>query len=289
MQLFLYFLILSLYIIKMTIRNWRSKSKRATSCNLICAIKNKAVSSTLTIMSYISSDSWVAPANVTSVEYLVVGGGGGGGGAFDTGSAGGGGGGLVLYGTLSVVPGNTYSIVVGAGGTGGIGIGSSRPQVVPVIIGQENIVSTDGGLSSFDTIIALGGGGGRNSRTQVGGTGFGGLAANGLIAPTGGNGAGSASGGENGGGGGGNTTAGGSATTTPQQSRTGGIGFTSNITGSNVTYGAGGLGGVVNTSSAGSNAANNTGNGGGGATSDSFDGKTGGNGGSGKVILKYSI
>ena len=270
----------------MTIRNWRSKSIRAPSCNLLCAIKNRTVSSTLTIMSYISSDSWVAPANVTSVEYLVVGGGGGGGGAFDTGSAGGGGGGLVLYGTLSVVPGNTYSIVVGAGGTGGIGIGTTTN---PTVLGQEDIVSTDGGLSSFDTIIALGGGGGRNSRTQVGGTGFGGLAANGLIAPTGGNGAGSASGGENGGGGGGNTTAGGSATTTPQHSRPGGLGFTSNLTGSNVTYGAGGLGCVVNTSSAGSNGANNTGNGGGGATSVAFDGKTGGNGGSGKVILKYSI
>lgn len=264
---------------KMTIRNWRSKSKRATSCNLICAIKNKNIPNTLlTITSFISSNTWVAPAGVTSVEYLVVGGGGGGGGAYDTGSAGGGGGGLVLYGTLSVVPGETYSIVVGAGGTGG----TADRTVSPF---EES--GADGGDSSFHAIVAFGGGGGYRSRLQTGGTGFGGFAANGLIAPTGGNGAGNVDGGENGGGGGGNTTAGGSSTTTPQQSNIGGLGFTSNITGSDVIYGAGGVGGQVNISSAGSNAANNTGNGGQGATSISADNKNGGNGGSGKVILKY--
>ena len=70
---------------KTTIRNWRTKSKHATSCNLICTTNTQYntqyVPSILTIMSYTSSDSWVAPAYVTSVEYLVVGGGGGGGGA----------------------------------------------------------------------------------------------------------------------------------------------------------------------------------------------------------------
>ena len=267
----------------MTIRNWRSKSKRAKSCVLPYAINNQIVPKTLTTISYISSDSWVAPECVTSVEYLVVGGGGGGGGAYDTGSAGGGGGGLVLYGTLNVVPGYTYSIVVGAGGAGGTGRGT-----VGAVLGGETS-GTDGERSSFNTIIALGGGGGYASRIQNGNPGLGGLAANRLIAPTGGNGAGSASGGENGGGGGGNTTAGGSSTTTPQQSKTGGLGFTSNITGSNVTYGAGGEGGVVSTNSAGAPAANNTGNGGGGATTTGGQGQAGGNGGSGKVILKYYI
>jgi hypothetical protein len=234
-------------------------------------------------------DSWTAPANVTAVEYLVVGGGGGGGGAFDNGSAGGGGGGLVLYGTLSVVPGNTYSIVVGAGGNGGIGIGT-----VTGVPGSELIVSTGGGVSSFDTIIALGGGGGSNSRTFVGGAGIGGLAANGLTAPTGGNGAGNSGGGQIGGGqigggGGGNLTAGVSSTTNHAQANAGGLGFTSNITGSNVTYGKGGVGGIFRTPLAGSDADNNTGNGGGGATAEASNGQTGGNGGSGIVILKYYV
>jgi len=79
-----------------------------SSCKSTTFMCNKQIDtyvpSILTIMSYNASDTWVAPAYVTSVEYLVVGGGGGGGGAYDTGSAGGGGGGLVLYGTLSVVP-----------------------------------------------------------------------------------------------------------------------------------------------------------------------------------------
>ncbi len=186
----------------------------------------------------------------------------------------------MLSGTLTVVPGNTYYITVGAGGEGGIGNRNNSPP-------EYN--GNDGGTSKFATKTALGGGGGYRSRVQTGGTGYGGFAANGLTAPTGGNGAGSASGGENGGGGGGNASAGGSSTLTPLQSKTGGAGLTKNISGSNVTYGAGGVGGQVNTSLAGSDGANNTGNGGGGATTGGTDSKSGGDGGSGIVILKYYV
>lgn len=253
---------------------------RTDYCN--CNKQLAYVPSTLTITSFtnVGIDSWIAPAYVNAVEYLVVGGGGGGGGAFDTGSAGGGGGGLVLSGTLTVVPGNTYSISVGAGGAGGIGNRNISPP---------EYTGNNGGTTKFATKISLGGGGGYRSRLQTGGTGYGGFAANGLTAPTGGNGAGNALGGENGGGGGGNASAGGSSTLTPLQSKTGGAGLTNNISDSNVTYGAGGVGGQVNTSLAGSDGANNTGNGGGGATSVSGDSKSGGNGGSGIVILKYYV
>jgi hypothetical protein len=255
-----------------------------------CNTQVTNVPSTLTILSFtdVAIDSWTAPANVTTVEYLIVGGGGGGGGAFDTGSGGGGGGGLVLSGTLNVVPGNTYSVVVGAGGTGGTGTGTSRPGIVPAISGTDTNGSA-GGLSSFDAIVALGGGGGYRSREFSGGRGFGGSVAIILTAPTGGNGSDNRSYGVNGGGGGGNGSAGGSSTITPQQSKNGGAGLTKNISGSNVTYGAGGIGGQLDASLAGSLGTTNTGNGGGGATSVSYDGKNGGNGGSGKVILKYYV
>ena len=96
-------------------------------------------------------------------------------------------------------------------------------------------------------------------------------------------------GGKDGGGGGGNTTAGGSSNTTPAVSRSSGAGLISNISGTAVTYGAGGVGGRVDQSYNGANASDKTGNGGGGATSVSSDYKSGGDGGSGIVILKYYV
>lgn len=71
-----------------------------------------------------SSGNWVAPTNVTNI-FVEVGGGGGGGGAglaggSDT-SGGGGGGGEVRKSFIVVVPGASYSITIGGGGTGSTG------------------------------------------------------------------------------------------------------------------------------------------------------------------------
>jgi hypothetical protein len=278
-QIYLYVFIYK----QMSTVNWRAKNTR-TGCQAFCfRTPPPYVPNTLTRSTFSTegSSTWTAPAYVTSVEYLIVGGGGGGGGAYDTGSAGGGGGGLALTGTTSVVPGQTYNIVVGAGGVAGLGtfIGGNRGETS----------GGSGGDSSFTSIVAGGGGGGNRSRVVVTNVGFGGSAATGLTPPTGGNGAGSRVGGEDGGGGGGNTTAGGSSTTTPTQSRIGGAGLTSSISGSAIVYGAGGTGGIVDGSTTGASAAINTGNGGGGATSVSSDYKSGGAGGSGIVILKYLV
>ena len=278
----------------MTTRNWRTKNKRGV-CNMLCSINNmnsmnsmnsiidNYIPNILTISTFdiVGSNTWVAPPYVSNIEYLIVGGGGGGGAAHDTGAAGGGGGGLVLTGSINVSPGTTYAINVGAGGTGGVGTSINN------VNGETS--SSDGIYSSFASIIAPGGGRGYSSRTANGAPGLGGNAVNGNIASTGGNGAGNSVGSEDGGGGGGNSTAGGSSNTTPNVSQTAGAGLINNISGSNITYGAGGAGGRVFQSYNGSNASNNTGNGGGGATSTFNDFKSGGNGGSGIVILKYYI
>ena len=67
--------------------------------------------------SFTASGYWTAPAGVTQVDYLVVAGGAGGGG---NGASGGGGAGGFRTGTaLTVVPGTTYAVTVGAGGAGG--------------------------------------------------------------------------------------------------------------------------------------------------------------------------
>ena len=65
------------------------------------------------IQQFNATGSWTAPTGVTSVDYLVVAGGASGGWRV----GGGGGAGGLLQGTnLSVTPGTTYTITVGAGG-----------------------------------------------------------------------------------------------------------------------------------------------------------------------------
>jgi hypothetical protein len=59
--------------------------------------------------------SWTAPEGVTNVSVVAVGGGGGGGQTSD-GSGGGGGGGLGWKRRVAVVPGQSYTVVVGSGG-----------------------------------------------------------------------------------------------------------------------------------------------------------------------------
>jgi hypothetical protein len=108
-----------------------------------------------------------------SVEYLVVAGGGGGG--WDYGG-GGGAGGLLQGSALSVSPGTSYTITIGAGGAGGINSSGSK-------------AGTNGSNSSGLSNTAIGGGGGMGGAgsaetAKSGGSGGGG----GWALPTGGSG-----------------------------------------------------------------------------------------------------
>jgi hypothetical protein len=222
----------------------------------------------------IGISSWTAPAGVNEVEYLIVAGGGGGGNGYDSGGGGGGGAGMVLTGTISVTPGNLYSLTVGDGGDGGEDTRSNRDGI-------------DGSNSIFDTIIALGGGFGKGSRSATGtGTlGFGGAAqVDDISSAIGGNGGG----GGNSGGGGGGAVGAGTNRINSSNAGTGGTGLISNITGSAVTYGTGGDGGTANIGTInGTNGSNNSGNGGKGGSSNGSDSSSGGKGGSGIIIIKY--
>ena len=209
--------------------------------------------------------TWTAPAGVQSVEYLVVAGGGGAGNGYDNAGGGGGGAGMVLTGSINVTPGQSYTVTVGNGGTGGADTRANRN-------------GTAGGDSVFSSITALGGGGGGGSRTggdpgtaQVGS----------VTAPSGGNGNGGGKDGDGGGGASGAGTAGGA------NPGTGGAGFVSTISGSSVTYGVGGNGGYNGGPANGADGTTNRGNGGVGGSSPSTNSASGGNGGSGIVIIKY--
>ena len=92
--------------------------------------------------------SWVAPAGETSVSVVAVGGGGS-----AAAGSGGGGGELRYKNSITVVPGNSYSVVVGAGGVNGV---------------------SNGGASSFNSTSAIANGGFNNGTAGSGGTGDGG-------------------------------------------------------------------------------------------------------------------
>jgi hypothetical protein len=110
---------------------------------------------------------WIVPNNVFSLDYLLVAGGGGGG------SGGGGGGGVVssfqttnvnnttnsASTPLSVTPGETISVTIGRGGTGGAG-GSARASNTGPDGRSTGLRATSGSNSIFGSVEALGGGAG---------------------------------------------------------------------------------------------------------------------------------
>jgi hypothetical protein len=238
----------------------------------LCSGGTVTTDSTYIIHTFTSSGTFTCSAQVY-VDILIVGGGGsGGGGKNSIAHAGGGGGGGVLSGSMDVSDGS-HTVIVGTGGPGGEG--------------QMN-QGANGNDSSFDSYVAYGGGGG-------GGASNSGSAKNGLPGGSGGGGGGqtygaygsstqtsqspmtgygnighAGQGNDAGGGGGGAGGAGGVYS--------GGTGLSSSISGSSITYAAGG------TSNSGSTGTNGRGSGGGGLASGS-----GSSGGSGVVIIRYPL
>ena len=95
--------------------------------------------------------SWTAPAGVTSISVVLIGGGGGGGSGAN--GVAGGGGGLAYKNNITVVPGTSYNLTVGVGG--------SHPTSSGV---GSYYNGGDGGNSTLtvgsETYVAYGGGGG---------------------------------------------------------------------------------------------------------------------------------
>ena len=95
--------------------------------------------------------SWTAPLGVTSVSVVCVGGGGSGAAYFGCAGAGGG---LAYKNNISVTPGQSYTVIVGVGGTG-------LPDNVMRNAASGSIASCNGGSSSFTnniiTVTATGG------------------------------------------------------------------------------------------------------------------------------------
>lgn len=113
-----------------------------------------------------SSGSWTAPTGVTKIYAYCIAGGGGGGGTGQSDAPGRtGGGGGAAWGQLTVVPGTTYTITVGAGGAG-----------------SNTTTGSTGGTSSIGALMSCTGGVG-SSANDVGanGSGSGGTVFNGAV------------------------------------------------------------------------------------------------------------
>lgn len=106
----------------------------------------------------IQLDDFYNASNQYTLTVLLVAGGGGGGTSAGGRKFGSGGAGGALYGTMEVAP-STYSITIGAGGSG-------APNT--------NGVGYNGGNSVFNGATAIGGGGGRSHQDYYSGTGGGG-------------------------------------------------------------------------------------------------------------------
>ena len=255
-----------------------------------------------------------------NIDYLIVAGGGGGTGGVGNGNGtgGGGAGGLITTTTyngtesaFTAVTSTSYDVVVGSFGAGGTG--SSLNNFIEANRGLN------GNNSKFDSIEAIGGGGGGAIATNYpsgadGGSGGGGApysnsGGSGTTNQGNSGGAGSSNPGSvnryRGGGGGGASQSGANGDTSGNGGD--GISYTSgqnSITGSASSYAGGGGGGVYSIGVAagtgglggggngaqnagnGSSALANTGSGGGGAAGAAN--YNGGNGGSGVVILRYA-
>jgi hypothetical protein len=102
---------------------------------------------------FTSSGTWVAPAGVYSAEVMVVGAGGGAGGVYcnlvtyAVGS-GGGGGGSVKKATIPITPGSTYTITVGAKGTGGTNAAGTNGGYSEIVLSGTTLIRSYGGRGS---------------------------------------------------------------------------------------------------------------------------------------------
>jgi len=270
------------------------------------AAKNPDIIDTTTIPGYtiltfstVGTGAWTAPADA-NLEVLVVAGGGGGGSGY---GAGGGAGGVVYDEVHAVTSGGVYTVTVGDGGAGDT---------------TDMGTADNGGDSVFNTLTAVGGGGGGSGNGTDPGEDGGSGGGSPYKVPTGGASTQTASGGDTGhghaggggiegsgygaGGGGGagavGTTAAGSTV------GDGGIGVEFDITGTGVYYaGGGGSGNTAQTSDTGVGGQGGGGDGGDDAAGeDGIDGlggggggggyrsgmHNGGAGGSGVVIIKYA-
>jgi len=251
------------------------------------------VSSTFT---NVGSNTFIVPAGVTKISAVLIGGGGAGGGGSNAtgGGQGGGGGGLRYVNDFPVTPGQTLTVIVGAGGNGGTGVGGDGGD--SSITGIVTAFGGKGGAALYTGTVGAGGdgsggsggatGGSGGTATLNAGAGGGGAAGYSGNGGTGGNGS-VTNGGVAGSGGG----AGGGGAPTDSGSGGGGVGVLGQGTSGSLSNGVGNAGSGGSNGSLGNTTNGAAGGlfGGGGGGGDGQSGTvSGGNGAQGVVRIIWS-
>lgn len=282
-------------------------TNRSFSINVTSSVTGGTVTehSGYRVHTFTTTGTLTVAGDRSNIQYLLVGGGGGGGSSESNTSAGdgggGGGAGGMLVGSISTLASGEYNVVVGAGGAGMTSGGDTSFNNIVAFGGGRGGSDAGANNTPADNIgIAGGSGGGAASvcdnTTVLGGAGTEGQGNAGGNAFGCSDRHGAGGGGAGGAGSGGNELGNGA----------GGPGVNNNYrTGSNSTYAGGGGGGAGGGASNagtggstiggnggalgnnGSNGAVNTGSGGGGVGAGS--GASGGNGSSGIVVIRYPI
>lgn len=119
---------------------------------------------------------WTCPVGVTSATIKAIGGGGSGAPIGVLAGGGGGGGGEFRQDTITVVPGNVYAVIVGAGGHLADGNNSIFNSTSVIAVGGRLSTGTSGGAGGTGGTGAIGfaGGAGGNGSAGMGGAGGGG-------------------------------------------------------------------------------------------------------------------
>jgi hypothetical protein len=219
---------------------------------------------------FTASGTYTVPAGITSVTVECWGGGGSGGGSSNgSNAAGGGGGGAYSKSTLAVTPGGAYTVTVGTGALG--------------VVGMSGAAGGDTWFGTSGTILAKGGNGGTAGGSGSTG-GAGGLSTSsiGTTKYSGGNGGNGFTGGDGAGGGGGSS--GGYSSV----GGNGGAGITLNTGGTaGVAPSGGGSGGTGGATASNGSPGVSPGGGGGGSGDREGSNVAGGNGANGQVKVSY--
>jgi len=102
---------------------------------------------------FTASGTWTAPAGVTSAQVILVGAGGGGGGGSRDVAGGGGAGGQVITKNITVTPGTTYNVTIGAGGQGGQGAILSTADTTNTLPGNNGSATVFGNITIANLLV----------------------------------------------------------------------------------------------------------------------------------------